>query len=68
MYCRRCGKELPSNTTVNFCPRCGGATRIQEEQPKINLHTNTRNVELKNQDISEENNQITKTIGSHFTN
>jgi heme exporter protein D len=41
-------------------------TRIHEEQSKINLHTSTRNVELKNQDISEQNNQITKTIGSPF--
>jgi hypothetical protein len=47
-------------------PCCPGSTRIQEEQPKVNLHTSTRNVELKNQDISEENNQITKTIGSPF--
>jgi heme exporter protein D len=41
------------------------ATRIQEEQSKINLQS-TRNVELKNQDISEQNNQITKAIGSPF--
>jgi heme exporter protein D len=42
------------------------ATRIQEEQSKINLHTSTRNVELKNQDISDQHNQITKAIGSPF--
>ena len=36
-------------------------------QLKVNLH-NTRNVELKNQDISEDNNQITEGYPVHFMN
>lgn len=35
MYCRRCGKELPPNTTINFCPRCGGAITTVPKTFKI---------------------------------